>query len=89
MAQQIFDSLDYGFRWVDPTPADPMGWYEFDARPAEQAARRARDARARELRRAGHTVRVFALPAQLRSRGGVGSGRPHIEVFASAYGLNY
>ena len=86
--QIIFDSLDYGFRWIDPTPADPMGWYEFNAKDAAKAARKARDAKAKELRAAGREVRVFSLPNGLRSKGGIGSGRPHIEVIATSYGLN-
>lgn len=86
--QIIFDSLDYGFTWTAPTAADPMGWYEFDAKSAERAARAARDKKARELRKAGHTVTVFASTG-LRSRGGIGSGRPHIETYANSYGLNY
>jgi hypothetical protein len=86
--QIIFDSLDYGFRWIEPTESDPMGWYEFDAKEAEKSARRARDAKARELRKEGKTVAVFALTGQLRSRGGIGSGKPHIEVYANSYGLN-
>ncbi len=81
-SQMIFSSLDYGFRWVGD-------WYEYDGEDAEKAARKARDAKASEFKKAGRRVKKFSLGKQLMSRGGIGSGRPHIELWTKAYGLNY
>ena len=88
MGQEIFNPLDYGFRWTDPEPGEEFGWYEYDGKPAEKAALRARNARARELERKGYRVRKFSLGRQLCSRGGIGTGHPHIELFVPCYGLN-
>lgn len=79
--QLIYDALDFTFAWTDD-------WYTYDRTAGEKAARKARDEKAKELRKAGKTVQCFSLPHQLRSKGGIGSGRPHIEVVSTAYGLN-
>ena len=64
-------------------------WYEFDSKAAHKAALKARNAKARELRKAGRTVTCFSMPSQLVSVGGIGSGNPHIEQIVTCYGLNY
>jgi hypothetical protein len=79
--QKIFSPLDYGFTWTD-------GWYTFDYKAAHAAALKARNAEAKRLRAAGKQVVTFALPDQLMSRGGIGSGYPHIELHVNCYGLN-
>lgn len=79
--QEIFDGVKYGFRWIGD-------WYEYDGRPAERRAMSARNSRAKELRKQGFTVTMFSMGSQLRSLGGIGSGRPHIEIWTKAYGLN-
>jgi hypothetical protein len=78
--QQLFLPLDYGFRWTED-------WYEYDGKPAEQAALKARNAEFKRLKAEGHAVRKFSLGKQLVSRGGIGSGRPHIELVVPCYGL--
>ena len=82
-----FDPIDYGFRWTEPTEQDPMGWYEYDGKPAEQAALKARNAEAKRLKAAGHQVRKGSLGKQLRTLGGIGSGRPHIDLLVPVYTL--
>jgi hypothetical protein len=80
--QETFCGIDYGFRWTSD------GWYKWDGRAGDRAALKARNARAKKLRQQGRTVRLFALGPQLVSRGGIGSGQPHIELVAKCYGLN-
>lgn len=84
MSGQIaFSPIDYGFKFT----AD--GWYQFDSAAAHKAAMKARNARAKELRAAGYQVRAFTMSGQLITRGGIGSGKPQIEVVVSCYYLNY
>lgn len=78
MPQTTFSPLDYGFRWTDD-------WYEYDGKAAEKAALRARNALAKELVSQGRTVRKGSLGKQLVSRGGIGSGHPHIELVVPVY----
>ena len=87
MQTQTFNPIDYGFRWTPATDQDPMGWYEYDGKPAERAALKARNAEAKRLEKLGHTVKKSSLGKQLISRGGIGSGRPHIELVVPVYAL--
>lgn len=80
MTDKHFSPTDYGFRWTED-------WYEYDGKPAEQAARRARDQEAKEMKKAGHGIKKYSLGKQLVSKGGIGSGRPHIELSVPVYGL--
>lgn len=82
-----FSPLDYGFRWTAPTDQDPMGWYEYDGKPAEQAALKARNAEAKRMQKLGYEVRKVSLGKQLMTRGGIGSGHPHIDILAPVYAL--
>lgn len=82
MGQEIFSGIDHGFAWTDD-------WYEWDAKAGNAAALKARNARLKELRKQGKNPRGFTLGNQLVSRGGVGSGHPHIEEFTKCYGINY
>lgn len=79
--QEIFSSINYGFEWVDD-------WYKFDPVAAEAAAKADRDARAKALKTQGFAVKKFRLANQLVSRGGIGSGHPHITLIVHSYGLN-
>jgi len=81
MSQQRFNPLHFGFNWTSD------GWYDFDHTSAHKAARAARDTEARRLRKAGHKVRCWTTSGQLVSQGGIGSGKPHIELIVSVYGL--
>lgn len=78
--QRLFSGDDYGFRWVGD-------WYEYDSNGGA-LARKARDQEAKRLKSEGWTVKKFSLGQQLVSKGGIGSGRPHIELFVPCYGLN-
>lgn len=80
MNQQVFSGTDFGFRWTED------GWYEYDG---EKAALWARNALAKSLKVRGFTPRKFSLGNQLRSFGGIGSGRPHIEIWTKSYGVNW
>ena len=83
MAQQMFNPVVFGgFEWT----AD---WYVWNAVSGHLEARRARDDAARRLRRVGHRVRSFRLANQVISRGGAGSGRPHVDFVVTVYGLSY
>lgn len=79
--QEIFDPVDFAFFWTDD-------WYTFDYHTGARAAQIARQKRAKELRKAGYDVRCDRLPGQLISRGGIGSGHPHIELVVTCYMLN-
>jgi hypothetical protein len=83
MAQQIFSGTDYGFKWT----AD--GWYTYDGKIAEKTALIERNALAKELKSKGMNPVKFSLPMQLVSRGGIGSGKPHIELYTRSYGVNW
>ncbi len=79
--QKSFLPIDYGFEWTD-------GWYEWDADAGRSAALKARNAEAKRLKDLGHTVRKFLLKDQLISRGGIGSGKPHIELYMTCFLIN-
>lgn len=81
-SQESYNPIDYGFEWTND------GWYKFDRKAAIKAARAARDARARELKKAGIPFKKFTDGNCLISRGGIGSGRPHIEEVVPVYYLN-
>ncbi len=80
--QMMFNPIDYGFAWTDDN------WYTFDRKAAQKAALKARNAEAKRLEAQGKRVSKFTLPSQLISRGGIGSGKPHIEEVVNVYGLN-
>ena len=79
--QQIFDPIDYGFRWVGD-------WYEFDRADAIAKAKKARDDEVRELKAEGIKVRKFSLANQMRTMGGIGTDHPQIEEIVNCYGYN-
>jgi hypothetical protein len=97
MNQEFFDPTDFGFAWTDAYhgtrdksdwPIGP-GWYEFDREAAIKAARRARDERAKHLKMLGHGVRKFTLSNQRRTMGGIGTGRPEIELVVPIYAIEH
>lgn len=81
MQQQIFNPANFNFTWTD-------NWYEWDRDEAHKAARRARDEAAKAAKAQGKTVTKFTLSHQLITRGGIGSGKPQIEMVVTCYGLN-
>ncbi len=83
--QKTFDAIDTHFRW---TKDDGNGvWYEWDFKEAAKAAKKARDKEMKDLRDQGIKVTPFSLGIQNMSRGGIGSGKPHIEFQARVYGF--
>jgi len=81
--QLSFNPIDFGFRWTEY-------WYEFDYDIARKLALKARNAKAKELKAAGCDVWKSTHKNNLMSRGGIGSGHPHIEVFIpSIYVIEY
>jgi hypothetical protein len=88
--QKTFSPLDYGFRWTGLDSKDISGiWYEYDGKQAEKAAMQARNEFAKEMKRQGYTVRKSSLGKQLVSRGGIGSGKPHIELVIPVYVVDW
>lgn len=84
--QKTFSPLDYGFRWTDIESNDLSKiWYEYDGKTAEKAALQARNEFAKKMQKEGYRVRKSSLGKQLVSRGGIGSGRPHIELVVPVY----
>jgi hypothetical protein len=80
MTTQRFNPINYGFTFT----AD---WYEFDSKAAHAAARKARSEEAKRLRKEGRKVKCFTNGKQLMTRGGIGSGKPQIDVWVSVYCL--
>ena len=78
--QYTFNSVDYGFEWT-------TDWYTWDMVAGQKAALKERNAKARELRKAGWTVWVSTSDS-LFSQGGIGSGHPHIELWGKTYRVN-
>lgn len=78
--QKSFNPVDHTFEWVD-------GWYKWDYKEAHKQARKARREAVKDLRSQGHNVRVFTLKDQRITRGGVGSGQPHIDLVVNVYYL--
>jgi hypothetical protein len=83
MRDLVFDPTVTWFKWTNDSNGDP-DWYEYDDKRAECATRRARDEFARVQRKAGKTVKC-STTRSLRSFGGIGSGRPHIELIVPMY----
>lgn len=80
--QQTYCGADYEWKWTDD-------WYKWDRTAGNRAALKARNADVERLVSYGYTVRKFSLGDQLISRGGIGSDKPHIEVWAKVYGYDY
>ena len=81
-SQKTFCPANFTFQWTDDN------WYTWDSILATKMARQARDAAAKQALAEGRSVKKFSLPHQLITRGGIGSGRPQIEVVATVFGLN-
>lgn len=75
--QVSFNPVDYHFSWEGD-------WYRWDGEAARKAAMADRSAEAKRLRKDGWTVRLWSQKS-LISRGGIGSGHPHIELWTTAY----
>jgi len=75
-----FNTIDYRFTWTSD-------WYKWEGAEAKKDAMRARNAEAKRLRAEGWTVKVGSNAA-LMSRGGIGSGHPHIELWSTVYTIS-
>jgi hypothetical protein len=73
-----FNPVDFGFEWDGD-------WYKFDGPTANEAAKKARDAFAKKCKDQGIKVKKSTDRNQLMSKGGIGSGRPHIEVVVTVF----
>jgi hypothetical protein len=82
--QTTFNPIHFGFHWTDDG-----SWYEWDRDAAHKAAQRERNLAAKCLRQAGRKVRCFNTPNQLMSKGGIGSGKTHVEFVVTVYGLEW
>ncbi|MHC4302539.1 MAG: hypothetical protein ACYS7Y_35210 [Planctomycetota bacterium] len=83
MTDVAFDPTAAGFKWTNDDSCGGMGWYEYD-KSAEKTARKDRDDFARKQRKLGKTVKC-STNRSLRSFGGIGSGRPHIELIVPIF----
>lgn len=81
--QRSYLGVDYGWEWIDGGR-----WYKWDYTAGNKAAKVARDAEAKRLKAEGYTVRKSSQTGNLISRGGIGSGKAHIEVYCSSYTLD-
>ena len=79
--QKTFNPIDFGFAWT-------TDWYEWDRKAAHSAAMKARNTEAKRLRDLGKLVVKFTMRDQLISRGGIGSGKPHVQEVVTIYGIN-
>lgn len=82
MGQRIFSPANYTFALVGD-------WYEWDGKAAKAQAMAARSALCKELKAQGIAYRLFSLPGQDITRGGIGSGHPEISLQCSCFGVNY
>ena len=80
LLQEVFNPVDYGFSWTSD-------WYEWDYQAGHDAAKKARNVRAEELKADGYKVNLYTLKNQLITRGGIGSGHPQIEHVVTCYML--
>lgn len=81
MDQRTFNPVNYFWTWTSD-------WYEWDSAAAHKAAMKERNAEAAKLVKAGKRVKKWSHAGSLMSRGGIGSGKPHIEVVVTVYGFN-
>lgn len=79
MSQFNFNPADYCFSWTTD------GWYEWDRKAAQKAAMTARNVHAKVMAAKGKRVIKSSMPGQLITRGGIGSGKPQIEMFVTVY----
>lgn len=79
--QVTFNPVDFGFTWTDD-------WYLFDDDLCHSRAREARDFAFKDLKSQGKNPKRFTMHNQLIKRGGIGTGKPEIEVFVTVYGIN-
>jgi len=82
MNQRSFAATNYCFAWT----AD--GWYEWDSEKAHKEAQAERNREAAAVVKEGRKVKKWSNRGCLMSKGGIGSGKPHIELVCTVYGFN-
>lgn len=80
--QKAYSPIDYTFKWTQDN------WYTFDEPVGKKQALADRRKDKKQLEAQGYKTRQFSLKS-LMSKGGIGSGKPHIEVWTTAYYLEY
>jgi len=80
MEQQTFNPVDFTWTWT-------ATWYNWNRAQAHKQALAARNAEAKKQREQGKRVRCQTLKGQRITRGGIGSGHPHIEQVVNVYML--
>lgn len=76
--QKVFNPVNYTFKWTED-------WYEWDRDAAHKAALKARNDEAKKLKAVGRRVGKYSTRDQLISKGGIGSGKPHISLVVNCY----
>ena len=76
--QKTFNPINYNWRWTED-------WYEWDEETARRQALKERNAYAKKMKAQGHAVHKSTMSNQLISRGGIGSGHPHISLVVNVY----
>lgn len=89
MGQHIFNPADYCFEWTDPKPSETFGWYKWDYEQAHKQAKAARDTLAKELRKTCKHVKCSSNSHSLITRGGIGTGKPQIEILQTSYYVDW
>ena len=79
-----FNPVNYTFQW---TGEGEHGWYEWDYDEAHKQAKAARLAERKRLKEKGYKVKFGTHRNSLMSMGGIGSGRPHIQLVVTVYYL--
>lgn len=85
--QESFDPTQYNFEWTF-TGCSIFDWYTWDRVAGVKAAKAARAERVKALRGQGYQVKCWTLRHQVISHGGIGTGRPHIELLTTVYMLD-
>ena len=81
--QESFSGAKY-FEWTN----DDKGiWYSIPE-DADKRALKARNARAKELKKQGYKVTKWSLGSQLMTKGGIGTGKPQIDFWVKCYMLD-
>lgn len=80
--QKYYNPADFEFEWTK------NNYYSWDRKAAHKAALRARNDEMRRLQHEGYDVTAFILRDQIVSKGGIGTGRPHIKLSVTCYGLS-
>ena len=77
--QYSFNPIKYTFKWTDDN------WYEWDYKSAHRQALNARNKKAKALENQGYKVSRWYSPCQRVKQGGLGTGKPEIELIVNVY----